>query len=266
MLATWALWTRELLRFVRERGRLSGALGTPLLFWALLGSGFGQSFRGAAGTGDGYLTFFFPGTIALMVVFTAIFSAISVITDRDAGFLQGVLASPAPRAAIVAGKLAGGTTLAVLQAGLMLVLAPLTGITLTPSGVALALAAVALLAFWVTGLGFLIAWRFDSAQGFHAVVNLLLMPMWLLSGAVFPVSGAAAWQRLPMLANPMTYGVSALRAGLTGTSDGPSLGVSLGVTAAVAALAWLAGVWSIASPRRPAGAGAPLERSTDRRR
>ena len=104
LLATWALWKREIVRFLRERGRLSGALGTPLLFWVLLGSGFGQSFRGATGTAGGYLAFFFPGTLALMVVFTAIFSAISVITDRDAGFMQGVLASPAPRAAIVVSR------------------------------------------------------------------------------------------------------------------------------------------------------------------
>lgn len=251
LLATWALWKRETVRFLRERGRLSGALGTPLLFWVLLGSGFGQSFRGATGAADGYLAFFFPGTLALMVVFTAIFSAISVITDRDAGFMQGVLASPAPRAAIVVSRLASGMTLAVLQAALLLVLAPLVGLPLTPARVALALCSVALLAFWVTGLGFVMAWRFDSTQGFHAVVNLLLMPLWLLSGAVFPLSSAAAWQRVPMLVNPMTYGVSAVRSSLTGTADGPSLATSLTATALMAGVVLAAGIWSIA--RRPGG-------------
>jgi ABC-2 type transport system permease protein len=248
LLATWALWKREVVRFLRERGRLSGALGTPLLFWALLGSGFGRSFRGGTGSEESYLAFFFPGTLALMVVFTAIFSAISVITDRDAGFMQGVLASPAPRAAIVVSRLAGGMALAVFQAALLLPLAPVVGLSLAPSGVGIALVSLALLAFWVTGLGFFLAWRFDSTQGFHAIVNLLLMPLWLLSGAVFPLTTAAAWQRVPMLVNPMTHGVSAVRAGLTGASDGPALVTSITVTAATAALSLAACVWSISRP------------------
>jgi ABC-2 type transport system permease protein len=213
----------------------------------LLGSGFGESFRAGAGGAAGYLAFIFPGTLALMVVFTAIFSAISVITDRDAGFMQGVLASPAPRAAIVVSRLASGTALAVLQASLLVVLAPMAGLPLTPARVALALVSVALLAFWVTGLGFALAWRFDSTQGFHAVVNLLMMPLWLLSGAVFPVSGAAAWQRVPMHLNPMTYGVSAVRASLTGGSDGPGFLLSLTVTGAMAAALLAVGIWSIAA-------------------
>jgi ABC-2 type transport system permease protein len=250
LLATWALWKRDVVRFLRERGRLSGALGTPLLFWVVLGSGFGASFREAAGTAGGYLGFFFPGTLALMVVFTAIFSAISVITDRDAGFLQGVLASPAPRAAIVLSRLLGGTTLALLQAALLLLLAPLGGLPLTPARVALTLLAVALLAFWVTGLGFVLAWRFDSTQGFHAIVNLLLMPLWLLSGAMFPLSGAAAWQRVPMLLNPMTHGVAAVRGSLTGVSDSPSLVLSWAVTAVLGVALLGAGVRSVSRGAR----------------
>jgi ABC-2 type transport system permease protein len=250
VLATWALLRRDVVRFLRERGRLSGALGTPLLFWVLLGSGFGRSFQGSTGTSGGYLAYFFPGTLALMVVFTAIFSAISVITDRDAGFMQGVLASPAPRAAIVVSRLAGGMTLSIFQAGLLLLVAPFAGVPLAPAGVPVALLALALLAFWVTGLGFLFAWHFESTQGFHAIVNLVLMPMWLLSGAIFPLSTSASWQRVPMLMNPMTYGVSAVRAGLTGATDGPSLPVSMAATGLMAVAMLAAGVRAIARPPR----------------
>jgi ABC-2 type transport system permease protein len=249
-LPTWALWKREMVRFVRERGRLSGALLTPLVFWALLGAGFGASFRGsAAATGGSYLQFFFPGALALMAMFTAIFSAMSVITDRDAGFLQGVLASPAPRLAIVLGRLLSGATLAAFQGAIMIVVAWAAGVTFEPGRALAALALLAILAFWVTGLGFVIAWRFDSPQGFHAIVNLLLMPLWLLSGAIFPASGAATWLRWPMLANPMTYGVSAVQASLTGHSDGPSLAASIVVTLVTAVGLLAAGAWSVS--RRP---------------
>lgn len=216
MMPVYTLWLRDAVRFLRQRSRVVGALGTPVVFWLLIGSGMHRSFQ-LPGTGGAvsYLEFFFPGTLVLIVLFTAIFSTISVIEDRQAGFMQGVLVAPVPRTAIALGKIFGGTTLAVLQAALFLVAAPFVGIDLSGVGLLLTLVMLALIGFGLTGLGFLLAWSLDSTQGFHAVMNLLLIPMWLLSGAVFPVEGAASWIRALMLANPLTYGVSALRAILT---------------------------------------------------
>ncbi len=194
-LASLTLWHRDIVRFMRQGSRVVGALATPLVFWIVLGSGFGQSFRPAGGDDAGYLAWFFPGTIAMIVLFSAIFSTISVIEDRQQGFLQGVLVAPCPRMAIVAGKLLGGTTLALMQALPFLALAPLAGVGLTWSAVPATVGIIALLGFALTGLGFVIAWRLDSTQGFHAIMNLLLVPMWLLSGAVFPASGASGWVR-----------------------------------------------------------------------
>jgi ABC-2 type transport system permease protein len=206
---------REVVRFLRQRNRVVGALGTPLMFWFLIGSGLGKSFRAPtveASAGLSYLQYFFPGTLLLTVLFTAIFSAISVIEDRREGFLQAVLVSPAPRGGLVLGKLLGGALLALLQAGLMMALAPLLGIRPTVGGAALAAAVLALVSFGLTGLGFLAAWRLDSVQGFHAVMNLVLMPLWFLSGALFPAAGAPAWLRAVMKVNPLSHAVDVLHA------------------------------------------------------
>ena len=232
LLATYSLWARDVIRFYRQRSRVVGALGTPVVFWLLLGSGLGSSFRVTADAPVNYLQYFFPGTLALIVLFTAIFSTISVIEDRREGFLQGVLVAPVPRATIVAGKILSGTTLAVLQAMLFLLLAPGAGIGLRADLLLPLVVALLTLAFALTGLGFLVAWQLDSTQGFHAVMNLVLVPMWLLSGAVFPAEGAAWWIRAIMWANPMTYGVTALRvvlAGETSVTGGglPSLAMPL---------------------------------------
>jgi len=224
LLAVYTLWRRDIVRFLRQRSRIVGALGTPLIFWVLLGSGLGDSFTvGALGApAGGYLEYFYPGTLALILLFTAIFSTISVIEDRHDGFLQGVMVAPAPRIAIVLGKTLGGTTLALLQAGLFLFLAPLANTPIDLTTLPLLFLVLAVFAFALTGLGFVLAWSLDSTQGFHAIMNVLLIPMWLLSGAVFPQTGAAGWVRGVMLANPMTYGVSALRSVLAGSD--PAVG------------------------------------------
>ncbi len=226
LLATYALWRRDIVRFLRQRSRIVGALGTPVVFWVLLGSGLGSSFtEGALGVpAGGYLEYFYPGTLALILLFTAIFSTISVIEDRHEGFLQGVLVAPIPRLAVVLGKMLGGTTLALLQAALFLVLAPLANTPIPAAVLPLLVLVLAVFAFALTGLGFVLAWLLDSTQGFHAIMNIVLFPMWLLSGAVFPSSGAAGWVRAVMSVNPMTYGVSAVRTILadpyaTGISD-----------------------------------------------
>ena len=218
LVATLALCRRDIVRFYRQRSRIIGALGTPLVFWILLGSGLGRSFRvGETSAPDGgYLEYFYPGTLALILLFTAIFSTISVIEDRHEGFLQGVLVAPVPRTAIVLGKIFGGTTLAVLQAALFLLLAPVANTHISAAALPMLAVVLAVLAFALTGLGFAIAWVLDSTQGFHAIMNVVLIPMWLLSGAVFPPDGASGWIQGVMLVNPMTYGVSAIRGVLAG--------------------------------------------------
>lgn len=253
LLATWSLWTREVVRFMRQPSRIVGAVGSPVIFWLLLGSGFGRSVQAGSASSGGYLEYFYPGTLALIVLFTAIFSTISVIEDRQEGFLQGVLVAPVPRLSIVAGKVLGGTTLALLQAALFLLLAPLTFGGLPIGSVLLLLAVLLVLGLGLTGLGFLIAWRLDSTQGFHAIMNLALVPMWMLSGALFPPGGAAGWIRAAMLVNPLTYGVSALRTALYGTpvAGDPSLAVAVAVLAAFAALVLAIGAGVVAREGHP---------------
>ena len=245
-LATYSLARRELVRFIRQRSRMIGVIGSPLLFWFLIGSGLSGSFRHpSAPPGTSYLEYFFPGTIVLIILFTSIFSTMSIIEDRKEGFLQSVIVAPVPRSSIVMGKLLGGTALALGQAVLLLLLTPFIGISLSLWSIVVVICTMFLIAFGLTGLGFLIAWRMDSTQGFHAIMNLFLIPLWLLSGSLFPASGAAGWLGTAMMANPLTYGVAALRQGLymaphTATSDLTPLALNLGVTA-LFALATFAG-------------------------
>jgi len=209
LLPAFALWRREVVRFYRNLGRVIGILASPILFWLVIGSGLGDSFRGASG--ERYLQYFYPGAVTLLVLFTSIFAMMSLIEDRNEGFLRAVLAAPVHRAAIVLGKVLGGATLAFVQGALFLALAPTVGIRFTFATLALSLVDLALTAFALTALGFLIAWPMRSNAGFHAIINLVMLPLWLLSGAAFPVSGADGWMRLLMRLNPLTYGCEALR-------------------------------------------------------
>lgn len=244
LLPILSLTRRELVHFLRQPSRVAGAAATPLVFWLFFGSGFSGSFRLPGGPSEvDYLEYFFPGTVALLVLFAAIFSTMSVIDDRHAGFLQGVLAAPVPRWAMVAGKVLGGSILGWGQGVVFLALAPLAGIRPGLGGLALAAAILALLALGMTALGFAFAWQVDSTQGFHAVMNLVLIPMWLLSGSLFPAAGAPGWLRAVMHANPLTYGVDALRHALSPASaTGPGLGLCLGVLGAFAAVCLAADV------------------------
>lgn len=240
LLPAWALWRREIVRFLRQKSRVVGALGTPIVFWVLLGSGLGGSFHHAgAEASGGYLEYTFAGTLVLIVLFTAVFSTISIVEDRKAGFLQGVLVAPVNRTAIVVGRVAGATTLAVLQAVLLLLLAPLAGVPLTLAAAVCVCGVLTLVAVGLSALGFVMAWRMESTQGFHAVMNLFLIPMWMLSGALFPADGASTWLQWVMWLNPLTYGVSATRqAVLLGSgqvaASGPSMSLSLAISAVFA--------------------------------
>jgi ABC-2 type transport system permease protein len=213
--AAFSLAWREILRFLRQPNRIVGAIGQPVLFWLLFGTGMNQTFQIP---GQRFSDYYIPGTLVLILLFTAIFATISVIEDRQQGFLQAVLVAPVPRWSVVLGKACGGSLLALGQALLFLILTLSLGMRMSWSAAAAAIAMMSLIAIGLTCLGFCLAWRLDSTQGFHAIMSLLLMPMWLLSGAFFPVpqlSSEASWGETLlhglMRLNPVTYAVAGLR-------------------------------------------------------
>ncbi len=214
-LPAFTLWWREIVRFYRQKTRVVGVLASPLVFWIVIGSGFGTSFRSGGGQGQqNYLDYFYPGALIMIVLFTSIFAMMSLIEDRKEGFLLSVMVAPVPRSAIVLGKVLGGTTLAAIQGMIFLIFAPFAGIHLNLLQLLLVSVVVFLVSFALTALGFAIAWPMDSTQAFHGIINLFLIPLWLLSGALFPISRASGWIRVLMYLNPLTYGVEALRAQL----------------------------------------------------
>ena len=242
----FTLAQRELVRFFRQRHRVIGALVQPILFWLLLSLGFKSN-------GLGY-EFFFPGTLVMILLFTAIFATISIIEDRREGFLQSVLVAPAPRWAMVLGKIFGGAVIALLQSLLFLGLGWLTlSLASSPLQILLAIVLMAVIAVALTGLGFFIAWRHDSTQGYHAIMSVFLFPMLLLSGAIFP-DDPGSWLTWLSRLNPLTYGVSGLRHYLQfeeaplAVDALPHLSVCWLVTLAFAA-ATLVLSWSIAKTR-----------------
>ena len=196
LLPTWTLWRRDLIRFWREKARVAAFAASPILFWFVIGSGFGN------------MATFFPGALTMTVMFAAIFSTMSLIEDRNEGFLLGMLVSPAPRMSLVVGKLLGGATMAWVQSLLLLSMTTVAGYPV--DNIVAAAGLLWLIAFSFTALGFLIAWQMNSSAGYHAMMNLVLFPMWMLSGAIFPPSSALPWMRALMSANPMTYAYSAL--------------------------------------------------------
>jgi ABC-2 type transport system permease protein len=250
----FALTGREVLKFVRDRSRLLGAFTQPLAFWLLLGLGFQGTFQmpGAEAAGVDYVEFLFPGVVALVLLFTAIFSTISIVEERTSGFLQAVMVAPTPRTALVFGNALGGTILATAQALLFLFALPLIGLWPGIQGTLLVLAICVLTGLSFTALGFTIAWRMDTTRGFHAVMNLFLLPLWFLSGAMFPVEGAAPVLRWLVWINPVSYAVSGIRHGMYGLASAPGamasplvcIWVSLGFTLLMIGIA----VWTVRRP------------------
>jgi ABC-2 type transport system permease protein len=269
--ATWsavsAIAWREVVRFFRQRNRVMAAVVTPLLIWLVLGMGLNDAMtmptppeatpeagvleagssptevgppleapvQNEAGSGLGYLAFFFPGMIIMVVLFTSIFSTISVIDDRNAGFLQGVLASPVKRWAVVLGKVLGGALIATVQGALLL---PIWCVFFEWPGVGALAGAVGVLfvvSVGLTGMGLMFAWPMDSTAGYHAVMNLVQFPMWFLCGAVFPLATAGALKWV-MYLNPLTYGNAAFSRALLGKSAA-GIGLPWAVTLGIAVLA-----------------------------
>lgn len=219
-LAVWALTRREFQRFWGERARVAGFVASPLLFWIVVGSGFGD------------LDFFFPGALTMTVMFSAMFSMMSLIEDRREGFLLSVLVSPAPRSAIVLGKVCGAAALAWLQGLIVLSGVFFTSLRHDPAALAGTAGALLLTALLLTVVSYVVAWRLSSTQAFHAVINLLLVPAWMLSGAIFSPVLSFAWVRWLMQANPLYYAQSLVRSFLVeGALDGGlAAGVLVGCT------------------------------------
>ena len=247
--AILALWRREIRVFLRDRARVVGVLAQPVLFWLVFGFGFADSVR-IPGSDADYLSFLLPGMVALTVLFTAIYSTLSVVEDRQSGVLQAALVAPQPRAVLVLGVVLGGTTLAVGQAALIGLAAPTVGLSPGLGGGLVSLAAGALLAITFCAFGFVMAWRLRTTRAYHAIMNVVLVPVWLLSGAFFPESGASGVVGLAMRLNPATYGVGMLRYGMEGlppSISGSSLSLVVCAVASVgAAVVALAAAVSVA--------------------
>jgi ABC-2 type transport system permease protein len=237
-LTVYTLWQRELVRFYRQPSRVVGAVGTALLFWLVLGAGIPVS---------NYRAYFLPGTLVMSVMFTCIFSNASIIEDRQAGFLQSVMVAPVGRAAIVMGKILGGATLSTLQGLILLPVAALVGASfqwLPFTGLILSLF---LLSFVLNAMGFWLAWKIESSAGFHTIMNMLLLPMWMASGAIFATT-PSPWLRAFMMVNPFTYGVAGVRRGLYPVQDMgmvPTLPLCLGVLLGTGLLFYALSSWVV---------------------
>ncbi len=227
--ALTVLWRRDLLRFFREKTRIAGALIQPLMFWWVIGTGMTRSFQVPGQPKLSYLEYFFPGIVLMVILFTSIFATMSVIEDRHSGFLQGVLVTPATSFAVVLGKSLGGSSVALLQGLAFALLAPMAGypymlIDWVALGATMLMTALAL-----NALGFAVAWWLDSVQGYHVIMSLVLIPAWVVSGAVFPAT-QSGWLSVVVAANPLSYALSAMQRSLgahrvlvaTGHCCGPS--------------------------------------------
>lgn len=233
------VWYRDLLRFWRDRARIVASLAQPLLFLIVFGAGLGSSLGGAfspAGGGPGgaasigYAEFVYPGVVGMAVLFSAVFGAMSIVWDREFGFLKEILVAPIDRSAVAVGKTLGGATQAMIQGLILLVLAPLVGVELRP-GTVVALAVVLfVLAFALSAMGVAIASRMTTMQGFQIVMNFLLMPMFFLSGSLFPLRGVPDWMAVLSRLDPVTYGMDPLRRIALGESLPPAFVETLGVT------------------------------------
>ncbi|MDP1619545.1 MAG: ABC transporter permease [Candidatus Moranbacteria bacterium] len=211
----YILWLRQLKRYYRSRARMIGALAQPVLFLVALGFGFGPIYQKAGG--GNYIQFIAPGIIAMSIIFTAMFTGIEVIYDRQFGFLKETLVAPVPRWTIMLGRTFGGATVATIQGIVVFFIALLVGFR--PENIFLAPLAIiymVLIAFFFTAFGTAIASKMEDMQAFPIIINFLIMPLFFLSGALFPLSGLPKTIQLITYANPLSYGVDGIRGMLSG--------------------------------------------------
>jgi ABC-2 type transport system permease protein len=238
----YILWLREVKRYLRSRPQIIASLGQPLLYLLVLGFGLGSVFR-SAGQGS-YLQFIAPGVIGMGILFTSIFSGIGLLWDRQFGFLKETLVAPVPRLQIMVGRTLGGATIAMIQGTLVLGVCLLAGFRPASfAAVPLALAFMALIAIVFAALGTAIGSTLRDMQGFQLIMNFLVMPIFFLSGALFPLSNLPSALTVATRLDPLSYGIDGLRGALIGLSE---IGVTLdaAILAAVASVFLVLGAWS----------------------
>ncbi len=214
--AVYVICLRDIRRFFREKSQVIGSVARPTLWLLIMGTGFNTIFRAGAET---YVQFLFPGIIGMTVLFTSVFSAVSVIWDRQFGFLREILVAPVSRTSVAVGKTLSGVFQSIIQGGIILALSPIVGVSLTPLIVLEVVGLIVLISFALTSFGLLIASRMESFEGFNLIMNFLIMPMFLLSGALFPMKALPLWLKSIVTINPLSYGVDALRGVIIGTSE-----------------------------------------------
>lgn len=224
LLTVGMIWRREMIRLFRSRARIVTGLAQPLLFLFVLGVGLGRVIGAGRIPGVSYQEFLFPGVLGMSVLFSAMFSAISIVWDREFGFLREMLVAPVSRSAIVLGKALGGASQAVAQGVILLAVAPLAGVDLDPIEVVEMLGLLMLLAFAVVAFGIVVASRMQRVEGFQVVMSLVAQPMLFLSGAIFPLHNLPTWLHVATRMNPMSYGVDPVRRVILGDADALTLG------------------------------------------
>lgn len=230
----YIVWYRDLLRYWRDRVRAIVGLAQPLLFLVVFGAGLGSSLGGsfsAGGQSDlSYAQFVYPGVVGMAVLFSAIFGAMSIVWDREFGFMKEILVAPVSRSSVAIGKALGGATQAMIQGLILLVLAPVIGVKLTLESVLLLLPFLFVLAFALSSLGVAIASRMTSMQGFQIIMNFLLMPMFFLSGSLFPLTGLPDWMAVLTRLDPVSYGMDPIRRVVLSADLSSGLSDQLGLT------------------------------------
>lgn len=217
MSTIYILWLRQIKRYLRSRSRIIGSLGQPVLFLVALGFGFGPIFQ-KAGQGS-YIEFLAPGIIAMSILFTAIFSGVEMIWDRQFGFLKETLVAPVSRLNIMIGRVFGGATASVFQGIIVLVISMIAGFRVHSIGlILLSLVFMILISLLFTALGTAIASMLEDFQGFQLIMSFLVMPLFFLSGALFPLQGLPEAMKIVAAVDPLSYGVDGLRFALTGAS------------------------------------------------
>lgn len=214
MNAIKVLWHRQLIKYLRSPARIIGSLGQPLLFLLVFGLGFKSIFE-AAGQGS-YLSLLAPGIMVMSVVFTAVFSGIEIIWDRQFGFLKETLVAPVSRFSIMFGKTLGGATVALIQGVIVFIVTLISGFKIQGSGIIDAFGALFLLGMLFSAFGIALASKLKDMQAFPIVMNFIVMPLFFLSGAMFPLEGAPRVLEVITNLNPLTYGVDLVRGSLTG--------------------------------------------------
>jgi ABC-2 type transport system permease protein len=237
--AVYMIWHRDLVRFTRQRSRLLSGIARSLVWLFALGLGLRHSFVPIGGLT--YQQFLFPGIIAMAVIFASLQSAISIIWDREFGYLREVLVAPIPRGTIVYGKVLGGATTASAQAAIVFILIPIVGLSPSAPDIVGALALTYLTALTMTSIGVVIAARMHDFEGFGTIQNFVVMPLYLLSGAVFPVAKTTGALHLMVTIDPLSYGVDGIRQLLTGYAVHP-LGLDIAVLGGLAAILTAVGV------------------------